>query len=161
MVSVHVLLFPALIDWNYSCAMRPEKDPYNVFWNYHIRVLTGGIVIRQIEKHVWRLVFCLQLLWQYASPIWLSVITPMWNFRQEEQTWVLFQCQSSCSAFSVQVWQVTELRNAEPLDSQEKLWPFFFISCCFKLREQTFVHLCTTDSSSLCLTNQDYGMLLS
>lgn len=28
-VSVRVLLFPALIDWNYSCAMRTEKDPCN------------------------------------------------------------------------------------------------------------------------------------
>lgn len=28
-VYVLVLLFPALIDWNFSCAMRTEKDPCN------------------------------------------------------------------------------------------------------------------------------------
>lgn len=77
-----------------------------VFWNYQIRILMRDIsVIVHIRKHVWFLVFCLHLLLQSVwFSILLSVITPVWDFRQEKQTCMYFQCHNYFNCFSVQVW---------------------------------------------------------
>lgn len=61
-----------------------------VLWDYQIRILTCDIsVILHTRKDV--SVFCLQLLLRSVwFSILLSVITPLWDFRQEKQTCVLF-----------------------------------------------------------------------
>lgn len=69
MVYVLVLLFPALIAWNFSCAMRTEKDPYNCILKLPEQDFNRGYWYDQANQEA-RLAFCLLS----ASPvtIWFS-----------------------------------------------------------------------------------------
>lgn len=128
-----------------------------VSWNYQIRILMWDIsVIIHIRNHVWFLVFCLQLLLQSDwFSILLSVITPMWDFRQEKQTCMYFQCHNYFTVFLCKCgkwssWKMQSLSLFKKSLCYSSSYPT--VSSYESKLLYTFEG---TDRNNLCLANQD------